>query len=516
MLRTLAGAAVPRLGDAWVVSERATYLLVAPASATVHLGPRPLAWSGAHGGWLVPVSWWAADQVLHVRDVDGERRLPLLAQPDSDKLEGDEWAALLGDLDAWLSAVTSGEEGGEHGGYAITGSPLPALAAALAGTARALLNAVEALLARPRHASQMTEEQRRLHTVRRADASIVRWLGRHPAAARQLDWRAEQRESDPFVRVAAVEERLDHPANRFLAGQIRRVAASLRSIGDALLARRVVDGELTDAVAWTHARGARCHAAADALNCRLRSSWLCTVPSGDATEAALTVVRGDAVYRRVHRLCDVLLRPRWSAAGAPALPVRPTFALYELWVFLGLARALEEHIGPGRWRRLERLRTRTGAGAEWRASGARLIFNLPFTGWPPSDPTRPHSLTGLRRPDLALTLKTPSGPLWFALDAKYRVGHAALMDAFTSAHVYRDALRWPAFGGAPRGVLLVCPRPGGDTAPWFDPGFHAQWGIGAVIARPGAEAPGLPEMLRAVVPRRSQRAAQATTERTPP
>jgi hypothetical protein len=496
MLRTLEGEPVPRRGEAWVVTERSTYVLLAPATATVRLGPRALAWSGTHGGWLVPVSWWTAEQVLHVRDPDGERRLPLLAQPNADKLRGDEWAALLADLDGWLPAVTGGEEGGEHGGHSIAGIPLPALAAALAGTARALLDAVAGLLERPRLAHRIAEEQRRLHTVRRADAAVVRWLGRHPAAARQLDWDAEERDADPFVRVPAVEAHLDHPANRFLAGQLRRVVATLTRAGDSLLARRPREGELTDAVDWAHARGARCHAAADALARRVRASWLGAVPAGEATAAALAVLHGDPVYRRVHRYCDALLRPRWDAAAAAALPVRPTYTLYELWVFLWLARAMEPAAGRGRWHRLERLQTRTGAGAAWRAPGVRLVFNQPFPGWPPPDPDRPHSLTGPRRPDLALTLETAAGPAWFALDAKYRVGRAALMDAFTSAHVYRDALRWPKYGGAPRGVLLVCPRPGEDTAPWFDPAFHARWGIGAVVARPGAGPPTLPDLLR--------------------
>lgn len=498
MLRTLRGEAVPRRGDTWVVSERATYLLLAPASATVRLGALPLQWSGAHGGWLVPVSWWAAEQVLHVRAPDGEHRLPLRAEPEAGKLTGDEWAALLADLDAWLPAVTAGEEGGEHGGHALAGVPLPLLAAALAGTVGALLDAVTALLRSPRTAARTFDDQRRLHTVRRADAGVVRWLGRHPAAARQMDWRAQERAQDPFVRVVATEEGTDHPANRYLAGQLRRVAAVLREAGDALLARRGQEGELTDAVAWAHARGSRCHVASDALSRRVRECWLGRLPSGEPTEAALSVVRGDPVYRRVHRLCDALLRPRWSAAATAVAPVRPSFTLYEVWTLLWLARALEREVGPGTWRRLARLHTRTGGGAEWRGPGARLVFNPTFRSWPPRDERLPHSLTGARRPDLVLTLETPEGPTWFALDAKYRVGRAAIEDAFTSVHVYRDALRWPAFGGAPRGVLLVAPRRTAGTEPWFEEGFHARFGMGVVEARPGV-APALPALLRSAL-----------------
>ncbi len=492
---------MPLRDEVFVLAERSTYLCMAPSSATVFLGSLPLAWSAAHGGWLLHVSYWAADQVLRVRGPDGDHEYAVRAEPAAEKLTPEEWAALLADLDEWHPAVVAGDEGGHHGGQAIIGVPLSLLAIALVGTVRAVLAALDILLQRPRLASRTSDEYRRIHTVRRADEQTVAWLARHPAAALQMDWRTEERAQDPHVRVLLTQEMNDHPANRFIAGQLRRVISTLRRLGGALLAQKAEEEALTDAVAWSHARGARCLAAATALDARVHESWLGRLPGGEPTEAALSVVIGDPVYRRVHRLCDALLRPRWSATAESIAPVRPTFTLYELWAFFWLTRMLTEALPlPGRLIRPERLNTRTGSGAEWRAPGKggriRLCFNPRFPGWPPRVGAFRYSLTGPRRPDFTLCVSDRRGGAWYALDAKYRVGRSAIEDAFTSAHVYRDALRWPAFGGAPKGAWLIVPQGGPGVEQWFAPEFHNRWSLGAIAARPGdPRTSGLPKWL---------------------
>jgi len=495
MLRTLQGVDVPVRDGVFVLGERVTYVCTASVTAQVRLGVLSLTWSREHSGWLVPVSYWAADQVLYVREGGTEASYRVRAEPEAEKLTPKEWVELLDELDAWWPAVVGGREGGEHGGHNTRGVPLALLAPALAGSVRALLASVRELLARPRAVVRHVEEFRRLHTIRRANAPIVRWLSSHPDAQRQMNWQAEQRGQDLQVLSTHAAETLDQPAHRFLIGQLRRVMKSLHDNGTQLLAMRDELGGLTDAVAWTHARGTRCCAAANALKTTLEGTWLSQLPSGEVTASTLSMLAGDPVYRRVHRLCGLLLRPRWLATAEAAMPVRPTYSLFELWAFLRVARWLEAALPGmrGRWRRLDRLTSsRTGSGAEWRAESprgcVRLCFNARFSGWSGSSAAQigpRFSLTRGRRPDLALCVSRAGSAWWAVIDAKYRVAHEAIEDAFASVHIYRDSLRWPDFGGACAGGFLLVPRMERGTEAWFSEEFHRLWSMGAFTARPG-------------------------------
>ena len=61
------------------------------------------------------------------------------------------------------------------------------------------------------------------------------------------------------------------------------------------------------------------------------------------------------------------------------------------------------------------------------------------------------------------------------LDAKYRTGRSNVLDAMSSAHIYRDALRWHE-QRADRAALLV---PCGGGAPWLErPDFIHQHQVG--------------------------------------
>lgn len=74
---------------------------------------------------------------------------------------------------------------------------------------------------------------------------------------------------------------------------------------------------------------------------------------------------------------------------------------------------------------------------------------------------------------------------WICLDAKFRAGRRVLAEAFASAHLYRDALRWPSHGGSCRGCLLLVPNASRDCESWFDPTFIARHGFGAAVWAPG-------------------------------
>ncbi|XXU41802.1 nuclease domain-containing protein [Sorangium sp. So ce1000] len=97
-----------------------------------------------------------------------------------------------------------------------------------------------------------------------------------------------------------------------------------------------------------------------------------------------------------------------------------------------------------------------------------------------------YSISGERRPDIAISFDPPGGPRsWICLDAKCRVRREALADSFTSLHIYRDALRWETFGGLCRGGLLLVPAVESACQPWFADDFRERFGIGAWRLTPG-------------------------------
>lgn len=54
-----------------------------------------------------------------------------------------------------------------------------------------------------------------------------------------------------------------------------------------------------------------------------------------------------------------------------------------------------------------------------------------------------------------------------------------------SAHIYRQALRWPDFGGAPLRALLLCPTEEGACPQWFDNTFQDTQRVGVKRHRDG-------------------------------
>ena len=85
------------------------------------------------------------------------------------------------------------------------------------------------------------------------------------------------------------------------------------------------------------------------------------------------------------------------------------------------------------------------------------------------------SISGRRQPDIVLTRTDEDVPKWYVLDAKYRTKRPSVLEAMTSAHVYRDALRW--YERRPERAVLLVPRGGG--APWLEqPEFISRHRVG--------------------------------------
>ncbi len=454
---------------------------------------------------------FVGNESLHLLGPQGEQMdLPVEVLPRKTKLQGEAWAYLLRDLDAWLPGSTVGQEGGRHGDVGRSGCEIAGVASVLGDLVPAFISALEALMRAPRERSVEHWTEVPLHAVRQADRATLRWLAGHPDVYQSVKGYTEERRNGRGVLVPKRSWRgdLDHAANRYIAWLTRQVVRKLRETVECVQKglrkkKRSLDPDLER---WCEGRVERLVSGAETLEALLHRTPLGTLDPEPASDSASLTIEGDPVYGKVHALARIFLSPRFQLPEDEALldaPVRPSYELYELWTFLALRRLLEGHLPGAVWTGdgLDKLRLfdqePNGARytARWAGRGElELHFNRPFPGY--LTKRRHHhfcwSISGARRPDLVVTWKPDAGQSrWLCLDAKYRTEVRDVADAFESAHIYRDALRWRDMGDGGRcaGAVLLVPAKDPDAAPWFEKAFRDEHGAGVFCLTPGQPAP---------------------------
>ena len=478
------GAEVVPSGDVVALEEAWSYRLELPAGAAAFVEGTPLA--PVPGGFELPIGHWVGDVALEVHANGTTHPYRLRIAPRPEKLAPHAWTALLEDLETWLPGVTTGDVPSAHGAAGTRGADAPHVAAALLPLVPALHAAARAIAASPREAVRETWEDVPMRAVRRVDGATIRWLSRTAAASALHGTVEELGIRPPLVPQRLPHPSLDHPANRYVRWALLRAAARL----DACAARlAAVDDP------WCRGRARRAEAGAASLRELVARTFLRAITAAPPTQAALLAVQDDPLYARLHRLVRPFLAPRFELADGLAAAARPSFTLYELWTFLALKRVLAASLPGATWTRrgLASLAAGTGNGARFTANlpdGAvlRLHFNPTFPGYLARGTGR-HSLSGERRPDLVVTFERGAEKAWVCLDAKYRVRAPNVADALVSLHVYRDSLRWPAYGGPCRAAWILVPAREAACAPWFAPSFHLAHGQGAWRLTPGKPLP---------------------------
>ena len=483
-----------RQGGVWQLTEHHTWRVQLAERYSATVEGRELPWDPSIPGVVLPLPFAMGRLTLHLqRDGHPSLTVPLEVKPDAAKLGLGMWTTLLDELENWLAGLTTGAEAPTAGGVHTTGVKAPLLANALLPIVPALHRALAAVYQQPRHRIRDLREDRPLHQTRAADRETLAWLVRHPREAAWLDptGKLDLPGPPPVLPQRHTVETLDHAANRHIVWLVDRVVRVLRATAGAL--RGVPDNTLNDTQQWCQARASALDRAAEGLSRQHRRSPFAQLRPQPANDAALLVVLDHPRYTRAHRLARRFLTAKFRPETAElAPPSRPTWDLYELWCFLAVYRGLKGVLGPTwAWthKGMDRLRALDGrgTGAVFTATrGAEILrvhFNPRFSGYlhRGKSPIR-FSISGEMYPDITVALN--GGP-WLAFDAKYSVSKRSLVQQFTSAHRYHDALRWPTHGGRAQAVLLLCPRALEDTRPWFFDAFHAEHGVGAFALAPG-------------------------------
>ncbi|WP_342378541.1 restriction endonuclease-like protein [Myxococcus stipitatus] len=498
-----------------VLEEDRTYKLALQLSEAAQvecrgwLGELELEWDSASTSFTLRTSYWVGTQSLRIQGPQGEQHLSVEVLPHKNKLQSEAWAHLLRDLDAWMPGTTVGQEGGRHGRVGHQGCDIAGVASVLGDLVPAFEAALTSVLRAPKEQSVELWTEVPIHSVKQADRGTLRWLASHPNTYQGVRGYAESFGTGPVPRVPsrAWQGALDHAANRHVAWLTRQVVLKLRDtvecVERGLQKTQSLDPDLED---WCKGRVRQLVQGAHDLEALLLETPLGAMTPEYASDSAILTFVDDPLYARVHAFGQLFLSPRFQLPTDDAhlsAPVRPSYELYELWTFLALRRLLAELLPDAQWSEdnTDTLRlfdeSPHGASytARWPGHGTlTLHFNLSFPGFLTRERKRSShwSISKTRRPDLVVTWQPDVGQArWLCLDAKYRTDTRGIADAFESAHIYRDSLRWRDMGeqGRCAGAVLLVPTRLPQTAPWFEKSFRDEHHVGVFCLTPGQSPP---------------------------
>lgn len=351
------------------------------------------------------------------------------------------------------------------------------------------LTALARIAVHPLRELRTRREHVPLTRVRRADRLTGLSIQRQPVLA-------AVRGEDVGVSVAALrldvpvtEETLDSAANRLMAWQARAIAWRVERLMEDLEPKPQSDSKSETRTALAN-RWPRRRAFLTGIKTRLgrlrRRSILREVTRAAMTVAGLNAVSADPAYGRAWRLGWCILRRGIEGDLADErLWISPTWEIYERWCFVRAAQWLTATHEVEWSARIEKTasdsRILKGHGREGRRFD--LCLQPTFLAWDDRrGQSSRRSISGQRIPDILLQIDGSSRNV--VLDAKYRTTRANVLDAMTSAHIYRDALRID--GKRIDSALLLVPR--SEGASWLkDPAFIREHSVGVVELSPGAD-----------------------------
>jgi hypothetical protein len=471
--------------DGLVLDEYRTYV-VRGADAAEWNG---VALSARNDTFVLETGSAAGRHRLTARREDTAITASLEVRPSPLKLSADEWLQMLNELEAWIAAASSGLGGGRASGIAGGGAAPGWLVEALLPLVPALVAAVRALSDNLRSRKTTPLEYHTLWSSRAAATETVSWLGRHPLAASWVVQGVGEAFAGPPPRILTrgLGRDLDHPVNRAVRWILGRVARAIDASAEVLMA---AGPDFRD---WCDVRAGALRAASGLLRQTVAQSALNVINPQAPTEAAMAVLLGEPHYARVVGLARPFLALSITTDETEAaVPMRPTYGLYEVWCLATVSKALEAVYPSMVWSVQgvsQLLRPgHTGSGFVTTGSSGEEHIELRFNARFRSFHASPHgrfSITAERRPDLVIGHRgAGKAPAWLFLDAKYRVG-SNLLEAFDSAHIYRDSLRWDEFGGQPACGALLSPAESPETTVYFREDYRARYGLGAFALRPG-------------------------------
>ena len=224
----------------------------------------------------------------------------------------------------------------------------------------------------------------------------------------------------------------------------------------------------------------------DRVNYWLRSSFLHQIQPHVGPVVVSQVFRKHPMYRNwfswFHQLYQF---SKFSVGLKSSIPLKDTYHLYEIWVFMQMVKILRESgalLDASDLFSLEQdgLVLNLSEKKESRIKligGGTLAYQRWFTSATQVFVTYTHGM----KPDIVLEV---DGRLYI-FDPKYRVDHNLPM-ALGEMHKYRDGIVRKTDGSkAVEEVYIVTPAPGKENSHLFGDEYHRQYRMGAYSLKPG-------------------------------
>ena len=430
--------------------------------------------------------------------LDGGRSLGdwrLDVSPDPSKVGREVYEAMLKEIMDFDATLVLGQEPARRrlGAMGDTDHPL-VLFERLRRRRNPLERSLAAIRANPASVLRSRRRFVPLRAVRRADLRTLRAAMRQPGtlAAIRGNSHGVSVGREPLFDVPAVERRLDSPANRAALFMLRALLIRCRDLRQRI--GELADDEHGETRTALNKRNPRwqeiLHQIEKSLMVAERLRPFSEVKRPELTAAGLNAVAAHPLYARFWRVGWEALRrgvSRWQPEDA--LPMAPTWEIYERWCFVALAQMLQVFSGSDyKWK------TR-GSSAKPEfvgrcGNGHEITLSLQKTA-SSSNGVKQEGLWSVSRqcqPDLVLQWRRPDQETAFAvLDAKYRSTREGILPGMAeSAHLYQDALRW----GSRRPEFTLLLTPGAERVDWLThEDFIREHHVGVVVLLPDAESP---------------------------
>ena len=366
-------------------------------------------------------------------------------------------------------------------------SPLVALAR-LRRFGPSFLAAVKALCSRPHRRTELVQAVRAFSAIQRIYPPTL-------CNDKILALLATEQQGVSTVESIYLETRVpaqtgDTPANRAVKALLLRFRAAVRNVKAAADAC-ALGGEPEEQLKRKPRRIKLLQEMESSADMLLSSALFQSISRADVSAAGLTQLSALPAYSRAYRLgCQALRTGVVGEVKDDALSISPTYDVYEKWCFVRLHNALRAQFSLDSWT----YSAHPAATCELAYAAKlddqaqlQLLFQPTFPADSVSLGSPCVSISGERRPDILLLLKTANRTRTLILDAKYRSGRGNVLDAMTSAHIYHDSLR--INGRAPDLCLLLLPGPPDVPSLHAEP-FWLRHCVGAV----GNVYPGSPDL----------------------
>jgi len=425
-------------------------------------------------GWRWCPGFYAGMVMAELLDEQGKvlAEFILDVAPDHRKLGADIYAEYVNELLAFDPRLLFGTESAQSGaGTSGEFTSLHLRYARLRRYGPPLVRRLAQILAQPLARLGQRRALKSPREARRFDHQTIRHMRNKPACLAAVRPDSEQRSSEGLLfNVSRPYENFDNPANRAMSSMLAAVIRRAREVGDEL-------GSLVDHPHQSETRtplGPKVRRRLDflreltvGLERLQRSAPFSELSRREISAAGLSAISAHPVYASACRLGWFVLRHGVVDDRLDeSLWLCPTWEIYERWCFLKVVQALQQAYEGLTWDM-----SYPGASPDYiqyRGTGRGEVVTawLQLT-YPAGDASTFEdfgSVSGERRPDVTVMRESDTGMGFVVLDAKYRVSRSNVLAGMSSAHVYRDSLRWKGF--SPKASILLVPK--GGAVQWLE------------------------------------------------